>query len=213
MVIPKPRGAMSAAIRQGRDLPPLTLRREGAVLVVDGGLAQAGKGGLFDILDRSRCRMQPADLPVITVRAPINVRIVADGAVHGEVGPTESLDLTLSGCGAWKLAPVRFTLTVRKTGASTVDAASVNSVLGVRLIGSGDVVIRDGHAPIATVLIDGSGNVVDHGTVGRLAADLRGSGKVTVREIWGELDASVRGSGDVLYHRPKHFCGGLQTAC
>jgi hypothetical protein len=170
VIVPEARGALSVAIRQGRGLPPLTQRRDGPALVIDGGLADAGRRGRFDLLDRSRCRAKPADLPVVTVRAPLNARIAVSGAIFGEVRASDSLELTADGCGVWRVGPVRLRLTIRTSGSPTVEVASVNGELGVQLKGSGDVIIGGGHAPVATVVIDGSGDIEDRGSIGRLQA-------------------------------------------
>jgi len=215
VVIPQAGDGVAVAVRQAARLPPLKIRRDGAALVVDGGLARAGQGGWFDWFDRSGCRTPPAGLPLITVRAPMTVRIAASGALFGEVAASDDLALAATGCGTWRLAPVRRTLAIAVTGATRVDAAHTDGTLRITLEGPGAVAVEAGHSPTAAIDLRGSGTVDHRGTVGTLAASLRGSGKVRVREVWGLVDAMVDGTGDVFYSRPKtgHFCGGMQNAC
>ncbi|MGC1305122.1 MAG: hypothetical protein WA840_22365, partial [Caulobacteraceae bacterium] len=126
VVIAEPRNNVSVTVHHGNSrLPELTVRQEGDRVVVDGGL-NAGPFGAT--IDRVRCvgsyttthtgplvstrdsrgviapgagRVAYADLPVIVAHVPLNARIAGSSAVFGEVGRTDSLDLSAAGCGDW----------------------------------------------------------------------------------------------------------------
>lgn len=214
VVIPEVRAGAAVSVRPGRNGRAPTVRREGRALVVDGAEAGAGRGGWFDVLDRGRCRADPATLPVITVRLPVDARLSATGAIWGQAGPSQTFDLAATGCGRWRIGPVKYVLNIATRGAPVVEAVGVDGKLGVDLKGGGGVTILGGHATTAVVDIDGTGDVTHRGSIGSVQADLRGSGKLRIGLLYGGIDASVHGTGDVFYSRdPKHFCGGFQVGC
>ena len=183
VVVTPARGAVvSATIQQAKDGPPLSMHREGAALVIDGGQAGAGHGGLFDVFNASRCKTDPKLLPLVTVRSPAGVKITSVGAVFGEVGPADSLAMTASGCGRWTVG-------------------SIAGPVAVRLDGTGRVVVA-GHAPRAELIATGGSEIVHTGEVGSLTAEVHGSSKVKVKLVDGQVDSLIDGSGDVTYDRP-----------
>nr|QQZ49089.1 hypothetical protein JKL49_18185 [Phenylobacterium glaciei] len=46
------------------------------------------------------------DLPILTVRVPLDAEIVSKGAIYGQVGAGRGLKLSASGCGTWRLGPL-----------------------------------------------------------------------------------------------------------
>ena len=182
VVTPARGGVLSVSVTSGREGPPLAIRREAGALVVDGGVASAGKGGLFDVFNQSRCKADPASLPLITVRAPANVRITGSGALFGQVGPADSLMLDAEGCGRWVVGSIGGPVWIQLKGATTAEVA--------------------GHAPRAEFYAWGSSQIHHSGEVGSMTAQVHGSAKVRVRLVDGSVDSLVDGSGDVLYSRP-----------
>jgi hypothetical protein len=191
VVIPRRGGVLTAAIRQAKDGPPLQLRREGAALVVDGGQAGAGRGGIFDLFNQSRCRTDPATLPLVTVRAPADARIVSSGAIFGQVGPADSLTLTAKGCGRWAAGSVAGPLSIHVDGHTRVTVA--------------------GNAPRAELVATGASRIEHTGEVGSLTAEVHGSSTVQVRLVNGQVDSLIDGTGDVTYGRPAK--GSFCTQC
>jgi hypothetical protein len=232
IVIPEPRSNVSVTVQQGQaGLPPLHVRQDGGVVVVDGGLErriagcgavhvgiffhrpESDGGGWVRFHDRRPVRI--ADLPVITARVPLNARVAAGEAVWGEVGPTNSLDLSNAGCGDWRVADVRGELHLHSAGSGDVRAgsagptkvalsgsgdlqlANLNGGLDVALSGSGDVHARGVNGPIGA-RIAGSGDIsIDGGQAPNVAVSIAGSGDFRFRGVAGALAASIAGSGDV----------------
>ena len=114
IVVPENRADISVTINQGRaGLHPLEIRHDGGVIVVDGGLGHAGWSwgpkvwGISGGWDGVNCRgsgdhvrvavqgkeVALADLPIVTIRTPMNVHVGGSGAIFGEVGPSASVDL------------------------------------------------------------------------------------------------------------------------
>jgi hypothetical protein len=192
VVIPEPRGDVVVSVQQGgAGLPALQVRRDGGVVVVEGGLG--GRSGGFWHWGWSglNCRgsgaraavgipghgwVPVANLPVITARVPLDARVGAGEAVWGEIGPARSLDLANAGCGDWTVADVR-------------------GGLSVSVAGSGDV--RAGSAGATRVAVSGSGDVYMVAANGGLDAHVSGSGDVHARAVNGPVGAKIAGSGDV----------------
>jgi hypothetical protein len=182
VVTPARGGTLSATVTPAGAGPPLQVRREGKVLVIDGGLPEAGHGGLFDVFNGSRCKTNPAALPLITVRSPADVRITGTGALFGQVGASDSLVLDTDGCGRWRIGPVVGTLWMRVKGQTTAEVA--------------------GHAPKADLYAWGASEIRHSGEVGVLTAEVHDASTIRVRMVDGAVDSLVSGSGDIIYARP-----------
>ena len=190
VVIAEPRGDYAISINQGRaGLKPLEIRKDGGVTVVDGGygghygffwggfgLNCRGPQGHERVSIPGRGDVAVADLPVITIHAPLDAHIGAGQAVFGEVNGARSLDLGNSGCGDWRVG-------------------DVHGPLHLGLSGSGDV--RGGNAPDVGVSIAGSGDLRFHGTAGSVHANIAGSGDVDIARATGPISKHVFGSGDI----------------
>lgn len=230
VVIPEARGDVSVQVSGGeRRLPPLQVRREGDRIVVAGGLEHrigSCSGSRFawngdarswnqSVDVRGIGRIALRDLPVITVRTPMQANVGAGGAVWGEVGPTDRLHLAHSGCGDWNVAPVRgeFDLSTqgsgdtRAKGVGRLNSAiqgsgdlavdSVDGPAAVSVAGSGDVKVGRVSGPVSSD-IAGSGDIrIASGRAPNLAVRIAGSGDFTFGGEAGALSAQVAGSGDV----------------
>ncbi len=229
IVIPEARGDVAYTVQQGRaGLPPLKLRQDGGVSVLDGGLS--GGFGPFGIHmglncqgagDHARVRIPGhgevslQDLPVVTARVPLNVHLAVGEAVFGEIGPSQSLEFSNSGCGDWRVGEVRGPITVSTSGSGDVRADNVGPAT-VRISGSSDVYLGRVSGPLEARIsgsgdvhaimlagplmakITGSGDVtVDGGRAPTVMASIAGSGDVKFRGVAGDLSASIAGSGDV----------------
>jgi hypothetical protein len=164
----------------GRAPMPTVSADEGRV-IIDGQL----RGRVDDCLEgggaslRGYGELALADLPRITIRAPRAVNLDLSGGSTTEVGPSESVNLDFSGCGAASLGDVVGELSVDVAGSGNIQAGAAHS-LNADVAGSGRVVtgaIADG----ADIDIAGSGEVVMASLTGSLGADGAGSGNVTVQ--------------------------------
>jgi hypothetical protein len=211
VVIPEARGDITYTIKQGRaDLRPLTSRQDGGVIVVDGGyggpfigihinedLNCRGSGDRISVNIRGKGWVPLADLPVVTVRTPLDSRISAGGAIYGEVGPSSALDLGSAGCGDWRAQDVKGELRVRIAGSADFHGASAGDA-DVGVSGSGDILL--GGVRALTAHIAGSGDVKVGAVQGPLAAQISGSGDITVeRGAAPAVRASIAGSGNIRF--------------
>jgi hypothetical protein len=194
-------------------LPPLNIRRDGGAVVVDGGLDTHSMscggdyslthlfGGIDHVRDTRRVKLSGvgwvnvSDLPVITVHAPRAVAIAADGAVWGDVGPTESLSLDAGGCGDWRIAAVRGKLSVHVAGSGDIQGDTAGA-LDLSVAGSGDIVLHNVAGP-AKVELAGSGDAHLGPVAGALDARLAGSGDLIADRVEGAIKAELAGSSDL----------------
>ena len=209
--------------------------REGDTLVVDGGLGLRGpncttRSGRKGVYVWGPGFTPYDELPQIMIRAPMNVKVRASGAVYGTVGRSDSTELSNAGCGDWTLANTTGPATVRSAGSGDVHAGSAGSA-DVRISGSSDINFGEIHNGLNSatsgsgdlraaavsgpmhVRISGSGDVIARsGQVTDLTVSVAGSGDVRFQGVAQSLDASVAGSGDVLVGRvtgnvTKHVAG------
>lgn len=161
----------------------------------------------------------PDAIPQIVIHTPMNVRVAAGGAVWGQVGRSESLDLTNAGCGAWEAGNVRGAMRLSQAGSGATRAGSAGAVelsaagsgaisagvvdgpANVMDLGSGDIDIAAVNGPLSA-RIAGSGRVqVAAGRVSAMHASIAGSGGIALGGVAGSLKASVVGSGDIRVAR------------
>lgn len=213
VVIPEARGDVDIRVAGGDPrLPPLQVRREGARIVVDGGLARRiggcsstrwGWNGdsrswnpSVDVRGLGRIALR--DMPVITVRTPMQANVGADGAVWGEVGPSDQLNLAHSGCGDWTVAPVRGTFDLASRGSGDTRARSVGR-LASAIQGSGDLVLDSVEGP-AVLSIAGSGDVKIERVSGAVSGDIAGSGDIRIGSGRApNVSVRIAGSGDFIF--------------
>ena len=161
---------------------PLTIRKEGERVIIDGDLDRAirachARGERVSVTVAGVGDVAYADMPQVVIRTPMAVDLKVGGAVFGVVGRSQSLTITNAGCGDWTLA-------------------NVSGKLDAALAGSGD--LRAGSAGAAILKLAGSGDMAARQVSGPLAVDLTGSGDVTVASLTGSsLKVSLAGSGDV----------------
>ncbi len=186
IIIPEARDTIHAEVRNsgkgGLGRPQLTVN--GPDLLIssdmpeskfrDCGVNNFGHGVKFGLFHH----VSEDDLPVITVHVPMDVQIVADGAIEGEIGPSHAVNLTQKRCGAWKVADVADHFEYELEGRSDLTAGSARSTT-IRLEGMGDVHMR---------------------ATGSLDASLQGMGDVVIGQVNGPVKASVQGMGDLKIH-------------
>ncbi|MDO8801151.1 GIN domain-containing protein [Phenylobacterium sp.] len=151
------------------------------------------------------------DLPMLTVRVPLDAEIVSKGAIYGQTGAGRALKLSASGCGTWRLGSLSSSLSATQAGPGQVIASHVDGRLTATVEDAGRVVVGQGVVTSATLVMNGSGRIDDRGTAGVLNAKMNGSGRINVRLLAGQANVSYDGDGDVTWGRPKgkKFCSGL----
>ena len=217
VVIPEARRDVSVSVRQGDGrLPPVRTRAEGERVVVDGGLGDRIQScGVINFNFGAAFRHRHGDpapgqkvmirglglvpierLPVITARVPMDTQVSASEAVWGEVGPSDRLRLSKSGCGAFRVADVKGDFDLASAGSGDT-AVGRTGRMRAALRGSGDLAAGEvsGDADIA---VTGSGDAKLSRVGGGLSTAINGSGGVRAEEAQGPVNASIAGSGDVV---------------
>ncbi len=223
VIVPEDRNTINAEVRNsgkgGLAKPTLTV--QGQDLVISGGVdrdklhnchinSSHNKGvglGLFR-------HIAEEDMPVITVRVPKDVKIIADGAIDAQVGNTQSIDVTQKHCGDWRLGDVSDRLQFSLEGVSNMHAGKVNSTiielqgmgdvhiastnsLEAGLQGMGDVVVDQVNGPVK-VSLEGMGDLhIKGGHATSFTASLQGMGDIKFDGVADTVDASAEGMGDI----------------
>ncbi len=221
VVIAEARSDVAVTISHGPSrLPQLQVRQEGGQVIVDGGLGDGDGAGPWRGSDHVNCVTRHAigsirresrlvivrgvgevaygDLPVITVHAPMNVRIGASSAVYGEVGRSDGLELASSGCGDWTAADVRGRLAFVSSGSGELTAGSAGG-LTAHISGSGGLQMEAVGSDVDAIL-SGSGNIKLGAVRGGLHAKNAGSGDISLASVDGPVESSIAGSGNVRIH-------------
>lgn len=183
VVIPENRSDVKVEFISTNPQLPLTVRQtdDGAV-VIDGDLRMnrinncGRRDGKISVRVRGVGEVGYDNFPQIAVRAPMDAKVQAGGAVFGDIGRSNSLELANGGCGDWTVANTR-------------------GKLEIALGGSGD--IKAGSAGSLEVSLGGSGNVRTQAVAGDMEVSIAGSGDVSVARLEGKLEANIAGSGDI----------------
>jgi hypothetical protein len=218
-VIPEDRDDFAISITNSGPLATPSLRAEGGVVTVDGGLngriSCRGEGG---VVVHGRGAAPLDRLPVVQVRAPRDLAIATQGGGGFlRIGDTTALRAAFSGCGDAEIGAVREALQLRVDGSGDVRVAAAQDAT-LSLAGSGDVAVAGGvrrlqveldgsssldveTVPSASAVLglNGSGDIdVRGGPLASLNAVIDGSGSMTVEgDVTGEASARINGSGDI----------------
>jgi hypothetical protein len=139
------------------------------------------------------------NMPQIAVRMPMNVKVNAGGAVFGDIGRSDSIDLGNAGCGDWTIANTKGKLEVAQAGSGGAKAGT-SSQAEFSIAGSGDVSAQAVTGDLQTN-IAGSGDIWVASVNGKFEANIAGSGNITVAGGRSRaVDVSVMGSGDVTFN-------------
>jgi len=180
-VVPENRSDVRVEVVTPNARLPLGIRVLGDRTIIDGDLERKirncrGSGERAAVEVRGVGTIAYADMPVVVIHTPRDVKLATGGAVFGSVGRSGSLELGNSGCGDWTVANVEGEARVSQAGSGDTRMGS-SGALKVRVAGSGDVAAAD--------------------VRGGLDISIAGSGSAHIKSVTGPLDISVAGSGDV----------------
>ncbi|PIB96752.1 GIN domain-containing protein [Caulobacter sp. X] len=182
VVIPENRPDIKVEFLTTNASLPLTVRNEGDKVVIDGDLRMSRINGCNNRNGKTSVRVRGVgdvayeNIPQVAIRTPMDVRVGAGGAVFGDIGRSDSVELGNAGCGNWTVANTKGKLEVSQAG-------------------SGDT--RTGSASSAEISIAGSGDVSTQAIAGDFEANIAGSGDVSAASIGGKLEGNIAGSGDI----------------
>ncbi|MEJ2817222.1 MULTISPECIES: DUF2807 domain-containing protein [unclassified Caulobacter] len=201
-VIPEARGDVKVEFLTTNQSLPLKIHQNGSDVTVDGGLRMNRINGCNTVMGKRVIHVRGVgdvkweDIPQIVIRVPMKAEVAAGGAVFGNVGRTEHLELSNAGCGDWTVANVRGKLDLNQAGSGDTRVGSVGSA-EINIAGSGDVKMQDVGSDLE-ISIAGSGGVVAASVNGGLEANIAGSGGVTVNGGRARsVEVNIMGSGDV----------------
>lgn len=183
VIIPENRADVKVEFLTTNASLPLSVRQEGEQVVIDGDLRMSringcnSRNGKTSVRVRGVGEVAYENIPQVAIRTPMDVRVGAGGAVFGDIGRSDSVELGNAGCGNWTIANTRGKLEVSQAG-------------------SGDT--RTGSASSAEISIAGSGDVSTQAIAGDLEANIAGSGDVSAASIGGKLEGNIAGSGDIM---------------
>ena len=223
-IVPENRTDIALAIVNDGPLRDPEVRVRGERLTVDGKLrgqirsCRVRDQG-FEVTTARNGRLTGAQLLLIEVRLPQNAVVSAGGAVRLHMGPSQSAEVHLGGCGEADIervadaadiavaggADLRLyeagTASIAVAGSGDVVAGVVREGLTVSIAGAGDVTVAraDGQIEIA---VQGAGDVVIRdGQATTMTVAIAGAGDVVHSGSAERLDAAIVGAGDVRVHR------------
>ena len=223
-ISPEPRADVRVDVIRANPRLPLRVWSFAGKTYVDGGLSGRLRGcGLRGGQPVARVLGLPDSgfdvMPQVVIHTPMDVRVTVSGAVWGQAGRSNSLELANSGCGAWSVADVRGRLKISQagdggsragaagaaelyvTGSGSVSTGAIAGPVIAMNVGSGDIDIASLNGPL-NARIAGSGQVrVAAGRATSMQASIAGSGGVTLNGVAASLSASVMGSGDIRVAR------------
>jgi hypothetical protein len=203
VVVPENRSDVKVEFASLNSSLPLYVRQRGDRIIVDGRLRRRIDGcrtefGMTTVRVRGLGEVALDNLPRIVAKVPLDARVAASGAVFGQVGRSDALELSNAGCGDWQVANVKGALRLNLAGSGDTRAGTSNELVA-HVAGAGDV-FTNTVAGGLTVDIAGSGDVSTASINGPLHARIAGSGDVKVaRGHAPELTADIAGSGDVRF--------------
>jgi len=205
VVIPENRSDVKVEFITTNASLPLSVRQNGDEVIVDGDLRRNrinschSRDGKVWVKVRGVGEVSYDNFPQVAVRVPMNVRVQSGGAVFGDIGRSDSVNLANAGCGDWTVANTKGELHVSQAGSGDTKAGTASSV-EISIAGSGDVATQaiagDMEANIA-----GSGDIKVASIAGKLEGNIAGSGNITV--LGGRsrmVEVNVMGSGDVAFN-------------
>lgn len=177
--------------------PMPEIRSEAGRITIDGRLSRrierCSDGGA-ELRDYGSLTAE--ELPRITIRAPRTLNISREGAGSLEIGPSQSVDLDFSSCGAATVGDTAGPLNIDLAGSGRITAGAAQS-LDADVAGSGGLSVG-AVAQNANVDIAGSGEVSIASLNGDLSADGAGSGNLAVAAgAINQANIDLAGSGDV----------------
>ncbi|WP_395648076.1 GIN domain-containing protein [Terricaulis sp.] len=215
-ITPEDRSDITVEIDNPGLVPMPTVSTDGGAVVIDGHLRGRISGCRDDGVNvRGYSNISREQMPRVTIHVPRALEVSLSGANQASIGPAESVEADLSGCGNTTIGDVAGALSIDASGSGDVTAGSAQS-LDVDLAGSGEISIGavangadldiagSGEVTIASLSGDldadaaGSGTVrINGGSIGSASVELAGSGDVDVTAPVRALDVDIVGSGDV----------------
>lgn len=205
VVIPENRSDVKVEFLTTNNALPLEVRKDGDEVIVDGNLRMnkinncSNRNGKPSVHVRGVGEVSYDNFPQVAIRVPMDVKVKAGGAVFGDIGRSNNIELANAGCGDWTVANTKGELKLNQAGsgdAKTGTAASAD----INLAGSGDVNVQAISGDLA-VNIAGSGNVTTASIAGKLDGNIAGSGNITVASGRARsVDVNVMGSGNVDFN-------------
>jgi hypothetical protein len=219
-VTPEDRTDVAMSIVHRGPLPAPQVRISRNRLIVDGQMRRQIRschvdGQDFEVQTARQGRLHANQLPIIEIRVPRAAVVSAGGAVRLHMGPAESAEVSLNGCGDADLVRVENaadiaiagapdlrlyeagTATVAVSGGGDVVLGVVRNGLTLSIAGAGDIVAARADGP-TNIAVQGAGDVtIRDGRATTMSVVITGAGDVTHNGSAERLDVVILGGGDV----------------
>ena len=198
-IVPEARSDIVVTVTKANRALPLRITRFGDTTFIDGALGHRIHGcaliaGALGVRVRGLETVAAADLPRVTIRTPLNVRVSAGDGVNGVIGRSSSLEFENRGCGRWTIANVRGRLSLGQIGSGESRVGQAGSA-DLNVAGGGAISTRAIHGPL-TAVSSGAGAVQVDAVNGPVILRIAGSGSVGVQSgVATQLNVSIAGSG------------------
>ena len=201
VVVPEARSDIVITLERASNRLPIRVRRFGKTTFVTGDIGHRthscqSVGPRRGVGVWGRGSIAYDDLPRLVARTPMNVNINAGDAVFGDVGRSDSLDLTSRGCGGWTVGNVAGRMRINQAGSGDTRAGAAGEA-DLSVAGPGDINLQAVRGGV-TAVSSGSGNIAVASLQGPFNARIAGSGDVRVKSgAASDVNASIAGSGGV----------------
>lgn len=202
VITPEDRADISVEIDNPGHVPMPELRLDDETLVIDGGLRnRISNCGEDQVELRGYGTVARSDLPRVVIHAPRTLNLEVGGASSAEIGPSQALEASFSGCGGAQIGDVAELLDIDLSGSGEIHAGAARR-LNADVAGSGSLE-AGGIGESADIDIAGSGEVGLATLSGTLTLDSAGAGNLNVRGgALTEVKIDLAGSGDVNIAAP-----------
>jgi hypothetical protein len=207
-VIPEARSDVAVSVTPGDPKIPLPkISQSMGRTTIDGGIrndkrffginititgGEIRPGGMVGIKGYGQFAIK--DLPLITVRTPMQVKLTSEGTGFGHIGRSDTLDLADSANGNWRVDPVAGRVNASSSGSGDIHLATAGNV-ELSSSGSGDFSVGDIQSLKSAQA--GSGDITVGRVFGPAELSLAGAGDARLMSVKGPVEISIAGSGDV----------------
>ena len=204
-VIPENRTDVAISVVQGNNkLPAPKVSVSGDKLVLDGGLTNRNSyfNMNWDSQGQSKGSMKIAgypmmnykDLPTITVRTPMHVKLSTSGLGTGHIARSDSLTFSNAGSSDWTIDPVTDKVKASIAGSGDLHLATAGQV-ELSAAASGDITVGDIQSLKSSQ--SASGDLTVGRVFGPAEISIAGSGDTRLKSVKGDVEIAIAGTGDV----------------
>lgn len=204
IVSPEARSDVQVVVVKANPRLPIRVSRFFGHTTIDGGISDFRFRSCRGTVEQPSAsvaglgELSADQIPQVVIHTPMNVVVGSAGAVWGQVGRADAVELANAGCGDWEVANVRGKLKVSIAGSGAVRTGEAGAAELITA-GSGSIRTHEVHGPVEAMDV-GSGDINVGAVNGAFNARVAGVGRV-----WaggghaGAMRASIAGAGDIVF--------------